>query len=77
MSELHSSRGGCHTTLRIIIHTVLDRPGEHDHTARWRGRCTYCGHRVGPNVRQTREQPWRIPAELWGRFWAMWRGSRG
>ena len=55
--------------------TIIDRPGEHDHAAGWRGRCTYCGHRVGRNIRQTREQPWRIPSELVLRFLAMRRGT--
>jgi hypothetical protein len=54
-----------------IYHTIVDRPGEHDHVAQWRGRCTYCGHRAGDGVRQTREQPWRIPSEIVGRFRAM------
>jgi hypothetical protein len=57
-----------------LRYTVIDRPGEHDHVAGWRGRCTYCGHRVG-NVRQTRKQPWRIPGELVLRFLAMRRGT--
>jgi hypothetical protein len=55
----------------IIHYTIFDRPGQHEHVASWRGRCTYCGHRVGQHVRQTREQPWRIPAEIVGRFRAM------
>jgi hypothetical protein len=55
-----------------LIWAVFDRPGVHDHAARWRGRCTYCGHRAGPNVRQTREQPMKTwPGELIGRFRAM------
>ena len=36
-------------------------------------RCSGCGHRLMVNgilPRQTREQPWRIPAELLGRYLA-------
>jgi hypothetical protein len=54
-----------------LRYVIFDRPGEHDHVAKWKNRCTYCGHRVGENVRQTREQPWRIPSEISGRFRAM------
>lgn len=54
----------------LIKYTIVDRPGEHDHVAGWRNRCTYCGHRVGA-VRQTRERPWRIPAEIVLRYLAM------
>lgn len=59
----------------LLRYTIIDRPGQHNHVATWRGRCTYCGHRVGADVRQTREQPWRIPAEIVGRFLAMRAGS--
>ena len=52
----------------MIRYIILDRPGVHDHIAGWRGRCAYCGHRVGANVVETRRQPWRIPAEIVGRF---------
>ena len=89
----------------MLRYIILDRPGVHDHIAGWRGRCTYCGHRVGPGHRfvaggwpdsdecmvvslprgevcgrperdhpyvvETRRQPWRIPAELVGRWRAM------
>ena len=55
--------------------SLVDRPGAHEHVSQWRGRCTYCGHRVGVNVRQTREQPWRIPAEIVLRFLAMGKGD--
>jgi hypothetical protein len=60
----------------IIHYTIFDRPGQHEHVASWRGRCTYCGHRVGPNVRQTRERPWPllvvvIPWEMVMRYRAM------
>ena len=55
----------------MIRYIILDRPGAHDHIAGWRGRCTYCGHRVGADVRaETRRRPWRIPAEMVGRFLA-------
>ena len=60
----------------MIRYTILDRPGPHNHTAAWHTRCTYCGHRVGPNVRQTREQPWRIPAEIVGRYLAMRKATQ-
>lgn len=69
-----------------ILHTIIDRPGAHTHEATWRGRCTYCGHRaprpdLPPDypenqVRQTREQPWRIPSEIVMRFLAMRAGAR-
>ena len=76
----------------MIRYTIIDRPGEHDHVAGWRGRCTYCGHRVahkfvaggwgkhciecrgrehGYLPVETRRRPWRIPAEIVGRFRAM------
>src|SRR4249919_3631897 len=82
-----------------LRYTITDRPGDHNHEASWRNRCTYCGHRVPPDhrfigggwgkrcifyaggecglsesdhvIRQTREQPWRIPSEIVHRFLAM------
>lgn len=62
------------TTVQILCWTIFDRPGPHDHRASWRNRCTYCGHRVGANIRETREQPWRIPSEIVHRYLAMRRG---
>lgn len=59
----------------LLRYTVIDRPEPHDHSADWQNRCTYCGHRVGTNVRQTREQPWRIPSEMVMRYLAMRRGD--
>lgn len=73
-----------------IRHIFWDRL--HDpapHVTSWRGRCTFCGHRVGhweqdPKhllgeifvpPRPTREQPWRIPSEIVMRFRAMRRGE--
>lgn len=69
-----------------LQYTIIDRPGKHDHVATWRGRCTYCGHRVGhwewdkshpvwarvfvPPI-ETRRQLWRIPSEIVLRFLAM------
>jgi len=58
----------------MLRYVIFDRPGVHSHVAGWRGRCTYCGHRVGAGVRQTREQPWRIPSEMIHRYLAMRRG---
>lgn len=69
----------------MIRYTIIDRPGIHEHVPRWRGRCTYCGHRVAwkspypsmPHVHvpvkvvETRRQPWRIPAEIVMRYLAM------
>lgn len=74
---------------RIWAWTILDRPGPHDHAPHWRGRCTYCGHRVAwkspwpgaPHVHvpvkviETRKQPWRIPWEMIMRYRAMLRGQ--
>lgn len=48
--------------------------GEHSDPL-WGDRCTICGHRVGENVRATREQPFRTwPGELIGRVRARYQG---
>jgi hypothetical protein len=59
----------------LLRYTIIDRPEVHDHVAEWRNRCTYCGHRVGPDVIETRKQPWRIPSEIMHRYLAMRRGD--
>lgn len=61
----------------MLRYTVIDRPGEHEHTAGWHDRCVYCGHRVpvdGVDPIETRRQPWRIPSEMVLRYRAMRRG---
>jgi hypothetical protein len=68
---------------------IVDRPESHLHIIGYKGRCTFCGHRVGRWVWdqaldrlvfvqpiETRKQPWRIPAELWGRYRAMHMGDK-
>ena len=62
-------------TAARAYYSLVDRTGDHTHEATWRGRCVYCGHRVGDNVIETRRQPWRIPSEIVHRFLAMGHGD--
>jgi hypothetical protein len=59
----------------VMKYTIVDRPGEHNHVASWRGRCTYCG-RVGDNVVEPRRRPWRISWEMVMRYRAMYMGEQ-
>jgi len=55
---------------------ALSDPKMHPHTEPWRERCTRCGHRLGENVRQSRElPPWKWGGEILGRAKAIRHGA--
>lgn len=55
---------------------ALGDPKAHDHTPPWNGRCQRCGHRLGANVRQSRElPPWEWHREVIGRAKAIRYGK--
>jgi len=56
---------------------ALADPKPHPHSQPWNGRCTKCGHRLGDNVRPSRElPPWQWPVEIWGRAKAIRHGGQ-